>query len=78
MNDLTTELNLDLQAIANRIRDRVSRTAYDTGKDDLIEARAQCQHGEWLPFLEAAGIKEWTTGQRMMQVCGSNRQITHF
>ena len=65
MNDLTTELNLDLQAIANRIRDRVSRTAYDTGKD-LIEARAQCQHGEWLPFLEAAGIKEWT-GQRMIR-----------
>ena len=65
MNDLTTELNLDLQAIANRIRDRVSRTAYDVGRD-LIAARAQCEHGEWLPFLEAAGISE-TTGRRMMR-----------
>ena len=54
-----------LAIIAATIRDRVTRTAYEIGQD-LIEAKGLCQHGEWQPFLRAAGIKP-RTAQEMMQ-----------
>ena len=33
----------------------------------LLEARTVARHGEWLPFLKAAGINRWTA-QRMLQI----------
>lgn len=33
----------------------------------LIEAKAECRHGEWLPFLERAGVAE-RQAQRLMQL----------
>ena len=35
----------------------------------LIEAKAACGHGAWLPWLEGAGIPE-RTAQRMMKLAG--------
>ena len=36
----------------------------------LVEAKAECRHGEWLPFLRQAGIPE-RSAQRRMQVFAS-------
>jgi hypothetical protein len=36
----------------------------------LVEAREECKHGEWLPFLERAGIHE-RQARRLMQVARS-------
>ena len=36
----------------------------------LVEAKAECRHGEWLPFLRRAGIPE-RSAQRRMQVFAS-------
>lgn len=36
----------------------------------LAEAKAECQHGEWLPFLARAAIPV-RTGQRMMRLAAS-------
>ncbi len=37
----------------------------------LIEAKAACGHGEWLPFCEKAGIHE-RQARRLMQLASSN------
>ena len=37
----------------------------------LNEAKAACGHGEWLPWLEDAGIPE-RTAQRMMKLAGAD------
>ena len=58
-------LPVELTEITNRINKRVSTTAYDVGWD-LIRAKDLCGHGEWLPFLEQAGIHE-RNAQRMMR-----------
>ena len=36
----------------------------------LVEAKAACGHGEWLPWLVAAGVPE-RTAQRMMKLSAS-------
>jgi hypothetical protein len=36
----------------------------------LIEAKAECGHGDWLPFLERAGLHE-RQAQRLMRLAGS-------
>jgi hypothetical protein len=36
----------------------------------LIEAKAECKHGEWLPFLERAGVHE-RQARRLMQLARS-------
>ena len=36
----------------------------------LIEAKAECAHGEWLPFLERSGVQE-RQAQRFMRVARS-------
>ena len=59
------QLSAKLSEIADRISKRVSQTAYDVGQD-LIRAKELCRHGEWLPFLEQAGINE-RSAQRMMR-----------
>ena len=59
------QLSAKLAEIADRINRRVSQTAYDVGQD-LIGAKELCRHGEWLPFLEQAGINE-RNAQRMMR-----------
>ena len=63
--DRTEPLSDELEQAAGLIRDRINRTAYDVG-NDLQSAKAQCKHGQWLLFLDAAGIGE-RTARRMMQ-----------
>ena len=67
MNDLTTHepLTPELEAAAVRIRDRINRTVYDIGVE-LQTAKADCAHGQWLPFLKAACMGK-RTAQTMMQ-----------
>ena len=36
----------------------------------LIEAKAECRHGDWLPFLEMTGMHK-RQAQRLMRVAGS-------
>ena len=36
----------------------------------LVDAKADCLHGEWLPFLERAGVPE-RKAQRLMTLAGS-------
>src|SRR4051794_10417203 len=36
----------------------------------LIEAKGECRHGDWLPFLERAGIHE-RQARRLMQLARS-------
>ena len=60
-------LSNDLVAIAAGIRDRINATAYQTGQD-LIRAKSLCQHGDWMPFLEASGIKASTARELMQYV----------
>jgi hypothetical protein len=37
----------------------------------LVAAKADCKHGEWLPFLKRAGVPE-RKAQRLMQIAESN------
>ena len=60
-------LSPGLAAIAAGIRDRINATAYQTGQD-LIRAKSICQHGDWMPFLQAAGIKTRTARELMQYV----------
>ena len=62
VNTLNSE---PLQSLAEAIRGTVARTAETLGRD-LLRARRLAEHGEWLPFLEAAGMHE-RTAQRLMQ-----------
>ena len=64
MNQLVDPLPKCLQESAIRIRNRVARTSYEIGRE-LAAAKGRCKHGQWLPFLKAAGISE-TTARRMM------------
>ena len=65
MNELTKfEIHPELQRIADRIRERVARTAYEIGQE-LLAAKSICEHGEWLGFLLVAGIAP-RTAQDMM------------
>ena len=65
MNAITDPLCRELQETACRIRNRVSHTAYEVGRE-LATAKGKCKHGQWLPFLEAAGIGE-RSAQKLMQ-----------
>ena len=67
MNAITEPLCRELQETACRIRDRVSRTAYDIGAD-LLAAKEKCKFGQWTPFLTAAGLHE-RSAQRLMSYC---------
>lgn len=72
----TTELSDELAELASQVRDlhaaakEAAETLFnrviDTGRL-LIEAKAKCKHGEWLPFLQAAGVHE-RYAQRCMQL----------
>ncbi len=42
----------------------------------LLEARAVCEHGQWLPFLARAGVHE-RTARRMLKVAEWGLQIGH-
>ncbi len=59
------QLSAKLSEIADCINRRVNQTAYEIGQN-LIKAKELCRHGEWLPFLEQAGIYE-RNAQRMMR-----------
>ena len=65
--DRTEPLTPELEQAAGRIRYQINRTAYDIGLD-LQAAKAQCTHGQWLPFLDAAEVPE-RAAQRLMKYC---------
>ena len=54
-SDISPPLPLELRVIAEAIHGRTRHTFYDNGRD-FIRAKALCQHGEWLPFVEASGF----------------------
>lgn len=59
---------------------RKSREDWVHAAQALAEARELCEHGDWLPFLEATGIGR-TTAERMLRVVRSGiemRHVTHF
>jgi hypothetical protein len=58
-----------LHANAETAAGIVAKNAYECGHA-LIEAKALVRHGDWLPFLESAGIAE-RTAQRWMKVAAS-------
>ena len=65
MNELTKfEIHPELQRIADRIRERVARTAYEIGQE-LLAAKALAERGEWGGFLLVAGINQ-RTAQHLM------------
>ena len=66
MTDELTKLEIHptLQEIADRIRERIARTAHEIGQE-LLAAKALCEHGEWSGFLLVAGIAP-RTAQDMM------------
>ncbi len=57
--------NMELLAIARRIRERTAQFVYETGCD-LIKAKGTCRHGEWLTFLRHVEIPP-RAAQRMMR-----------
>ena len=62
--NVSTELSPELHDLARAIRCQVERTAEVLGRN-LLRARQLARHGEWLPFLDTAGIAE-RTAQRLM------------
>lgn len=58
-------LPLELRVIAEAIHGRTRHTFYDNGRD-FIRAKALCQHGQWLPFVEASGFSA-RSAQAQMQ-----------
>lgn len=68
-----------LSDLAGRIRDaddamnaaalETAECALETGRL-LIGAKAECRHGEWLPFVRKAGMSE-RKAQRLMQLARS-------
>lgn len=69
-----------LPAVADQIRaviaesDAASLTSIEKALQAgrlLIAAKAECRHGEWLPFLEQAGLRP-RKAQQYMQIASSN------
>lgn len=78
-------LSNSLTDIADRIREasQNSETARRTSIEQamvagnlLCEARQSCRHGEWLPFLERAGIAD-RTARNFMTLSRSGLEIGH-
>ena len=63
--NVSTELTPELQDLAGAIREQTVRTAEVLGRS-LLRARRLAKHGEWLSFLELAGISP-RVAQRLMQ-----------
>ncbi len=60
MSESLERLRVDLRPHAAAVRDAAARTAAGVRElgAALRGAKAACRHGEWLPFLAAAGIGE--------------------
>src|SRR5215207_6415924 len=76
MTDLTGNHLSDLaervraaEAAMNAASQEMADRALEVGPL-LIEAKDECRHGEWLPFLEGAGIHE-RQARRLMQLSRS-------
>ena len=65
-------LSNSLTDMAERIRQATTRAAeaYLEAGRLLVEAKAACGHGHWLPFLERAGVHE-RQARRMMRLAKS-------
>lgn len=67
--DAAEEIKCLMVASDAAARDSVEK-ALEAGRL-LVEAKANCPHGTWLPFLERAEIHE-RQARRLMQLAGSN------
>lgn len=72
-----TELSNSLADLAERVKEAneaslvAQRTTIEsafTAGQLLVDAKAECQHGEWLPFLKRAGVGERTARNYMTLV----------
>ncbi|PSJ55793.1 hypothetical protein [Pseudaminobacter soli (ex Li et al. 2025)] len=80
-----TELSNSLADLAERIKETTAtlaaaerttiEAAYDAGLL-LCQAKEQCAHGEWLPFLDRAGLKA-RQAQRLMQIASAGLDKRH-
>ena len=71
---------LDELAAATARDYRQSEESYMDAAAKLVKARDLCEHGEWLPWLEKAGIPK-RTSQRMMRLARSGVKsaiVAHF
>lgn len=59
------ELLAEAETLAARSIDKMLEAGHA-----LVQAKAECKHGEWLPFLERAGIHE-RQARRLMQLANS-------
>jgi len=82
---MTVTLSNHLTDLADRVRaanDAVlvsKRTTIEKALEAghlLIEAKERCKHGEWLPFLDRAGVHQ-RTSQRFMTLAASGLEIRH-
>lgn len=64
MNQVMDPLPGYLRESATKIRNLVSGASYEIGRE-LIAMKGKCKHGQWLPYLDEAGIKP-RTAQRMI------------
>ncbi|TPN45305.1 DUF3102 domain-containing protein [Mesorhizobium sp. B1-1-9] len=73
------QLSNSLADLAERVRQAAAdsiaaeRTSVSSAMDAgqmLVDAKAACQHGQWLPFLDRAGIHE-RRARRLMQLARS-------
>ena len=80
MPESTTQSNTErtLTDLAKRAGNLYKRSLTDwmACADVLLEARAVAQHGEWLPFLDEAGVPP-RTAQRMIRIADSGLQMRH-
>lgn len=80
-----TDLSNSLADLAERIREATAAAAlaqrttiekaFEAGLM-LCHAKETCAHGEWMPFLDRAGVHE-RQARRLMQIASSGLQIGH-
>ena len=76
MNVQTSNRLTDLSARIRQAQDRAKVASVEAVEQSieagqlLIEAKAECRHGDWLPFLEMTGVSE-RQAQRLMKLARS-------
>ncbi|WP_428102572.1 hypothetical protein [Candidatus Rariloculus sp.] len=63
--ELASKAKLSWQAYGKANTDRLA-AFHETGQH-LLKLKAECEHGDWLPYLEDIGIEE-RTAQRAMRI----------
>ena len=76
MNVQTSNRLTDLSARIRQAQDRAKVASVEAAEQYLeagrllIEAKAECRHGDWLPFLEMSGMHK-RQARRLMQIARS-------